>query len=606
MFYLERKYMIKRAVLLYLGLACVIPLQVHGANPIDTQEQLDRARASQEAREARLGEERIQWQHISSNTDGKTPRPASGPMSVSPSFYITQIRLAEEGGHSNSSIDNSAPYSTRLIKGPLYYQSKGQDIVLDVPQTFSFLRKEIKPYINRKLSIEDINKLSTQLNNSLLSHGFVTSKVGIPQQSLATGQLQFNLQIGRIEAVTYQPDLPHLPWHNAFPLREGDILNIRDIEQGLEQMRRIGSQSVAVELEAGSKPLYSTIILQTSKKPPIHGMVSIDDSGLKDTGKLQWTTSIGIDRLFNANDTFQVSLNQDGARDGEVKGTKNHSISYSIPRGKDTFSVSYSNMKYHQTVNTMANPFISSSRAKTFRGTWNHVFHRSRTTKRSWDITISKRNSKNYINDVEIEVQRANTASLELGLSERRYRKQNTIFSRVAIKKGVGWFGSQPDYGYGAPTTRYTQLLLDVDYQMPRTWGHRPASITTSLHGQWTLGGKQLYSRDMISLGNRYTVQGFDGEHTLMAESGWYMRNEVASYIPKWKSSIYANIDFGAVYGPSTDVLTGRFIAGTAIGMRGQFKSGLFYDAFVGMPLYKPEGYKTNHITAGFQAGFRF
>ena len=82
MFCLERKYMIKRAVLLYLGLACVIPLQGHGANPIDTQEQLDRARASQEAREARLGEERIQWQHISSNTDGKTPRPASGPMSV--------------------------------------------------------------------------------------------------------------------------------------------------------------------------------------------------------------------------------------------------------------------------------------------------------------------------------------------------------------------------------------------------------------------------------------------------------------------------------------------------------------------------------------------
>ena len=172
MFCLERKYMIKRAVLLYLGLACVIPLQGHGANPIDTQEQLDRARASQEAREARLGEERIQWQHISSNTDGKTPRPASGPMSVSPSFYITQIRLAEEGGHSNSSIDNSAPYSTRLIKGPLYYQSKGQDILLDVPQTFSFLRKEIKPYINRKLSIEDINGLSTQLTNSLLSHGF--------------------------------------------------------------------------------------------------------------------------------------------------------------------------------------------------------------------------------------------------------------------------------------------------------------------------------------------------------------------------------------------------------------------------------------------------
>ena len=148
--------------------------------------------------------------------------------------------------------------------------------------------------------------------------------------------------------------------------------------------------------------------------------------------------------------------------------------------------------------------------------------------------------------------------------------------------------------------------MLDVDYQIPRIWGHRPASITTSFYGQWTLGDKRLFSRDMISLGNRYTVQGFDGENTLMAESGWYMRNEVASYIPKWKSSVYADIDFGAVYGPSTEVLTGKFIAGTSLGIRGQFKSGLFYDAFVGVPLYKPSGYKTDSVTAGFQAGVRF
>ena len=130
-------------------------------------------------------------------------------------------------------------------------------------------------------------------------------------------------------------------------------------------------------------------------------------------------------------------------------------------------------MKYHQTVHTMANLFISSSRAKTVRGTWNHVFHRSRTTKRSWDITIAKRNSKNYINDVEVAVQRANTASVEFGISERRYIKQNTLYSRVAIKQGVGWFGSQPEYGNGAPSTRFTQLLVDVDYQIPRIWGHR-------------------------------------------------------------------------------------------------------------------------------------
>lgn len=619
----------KRELLFCLSLVCMVPIHILGAKPIDTQEQLDRAREQQLAREARLGEGRITVQtggiDFSSGSltsqDGYTV-PAQQPAHVEPSFFVSHIRVVEEPisqsaelTYSNminttmdqtTFVDNSSAASVRLIKGPLYYEAQKKKIQLDVPNEFTFLRKTIKPFVNRKLTVEDVNRLSNSLNTALIEHGYVTSRIGIPSQSLASGNLQFNLQLGRVESVLYKTYAQPLPWQNAFPIREGDILNIRNIEQGIEQMKRIGSQNVAVELEPGTKPLATNIVLETTKKPPIHGMISIDDSGLKDTGKLQWTAAIGVDRIFNANDSLNLSINRDAAQDGERKGSRNHTISYSIPRGKDTFSISYSDMKYHQTINSIATPFISSGHAKTVRGSWNHVFHRDRMTKRSWDIIISKRNAKNYINDVEIAVQRANTASLEVGILERRYIKKNTLYSRAAIKQGVGWFGSQPEYGNGVPSTRYTQLLLDVDYQIPRIWGHRPASITTSFHGQWTLGDKRLFSRDMISLGNRYTVQGFDGENTLMAESGWYMRNEVASYIPKWKSSVYANIDFGAVYGSSTEVLTGKFIAGTSLGIRGQFKSGLFYDVFVGAPLYKPSGYKTDSVTAGFQAGVRF
>ncbi len=619
----------KRELLFCLSLVCMVPIHILGAKPIDTQEQLDRAREQQLAREARLGEGRITVQtggiDFSSGSltsqDGYTV-PAQQPAHVEPSFLVSHIRVVEEPisqsaelTYSNminttmdqtTFVDNSSAASVRLIKGPLYYEAQKKKIQLNVPNEFTFLRKTIKPFVNRKLTVEDVNRLSTNLNTALIEHGYVTSRIGIPSQSLASGNLQFNLQLGRVESVLYKTYAQPLPWQNAFPIREGDILNIRNIEQGIEQMKRIGSQNVSVELEPGTKPLATNIVLETTKKPAIHGMISIDDSGLKDTGKLQWTAAIGVDRVFNANDSLNLSINRDAAQDGERKGSRNHTISYSIPRGKDTFSISYSDMKYHQTINSMATPFISSSHAKTVRGSWNHVFHRDRTTKRSWDIIISKRNAKNYINAVEIAVQRANTASLEVGISERRYIKQNTLYSRVAIKQGVGWFGSQPEYGNGAPSTRFTQLLVDVDYQIPRIWGHRPASITSSFHGQWTLGDKRLFSRDMISLGNRYTVQGFDGENTLMAESGWYMRNEGASYILKWKSSGYANIDFGAVYGPSTEVLTGKFIAGTSLGIRGQFKSGLFYDVFVGAPLYKPSGYKTDSVTAGFQAGVRF
>lgn len=616
---------LRQSIFLCLGLTLSIPIHGYAADPWQTQEQLDRARAAQEAREERLGEGRIEWQALPSTIeqDGSQRRPVIGTQLLTPSFYIAHIRIAEEHVNPPMSlrvtkeelshlvdravlVNNSSPESTRLIRGPLAAESKRESIVLDIPQEFSFFKKIVKPYVNRKVSIDDVNELSTKLNNELIARGYVTSKIGIPPQSLATGQLQLNLQLGRIESIQYAEGAPHLPWQNAFPLRAGDVLNIRDIEQGLEQMRRLSSQSATVELEAGSRPLYSVIVLQTVKKPPIRGMIALDDSGLKDTGKLQRTAVISADRVFNANDVLQVSVNRDGARDGEVKGTKNHSVFYSIPRGKDTFSVSYSHMNYHQTVNAMPTSFKSTSTINYFKASWNHVFHRDRMTRRSLEIAFSKRNSKNYINDVEIGVQRGNTAAIEIGISERRYIKRNTLYSRVSFKKGVGWFGSQPEYGNGAPSTRFTQVNLDVDYQVPRTWGHRLGSFTSSFHGQWTTGGKRLFSRDMMSIGNRYTVQGFDGEHTLMAESGWYVRNEVATYIPQWKSSVYINIDFGAVYGPSTDVLTGKFIAGTSLGMRGQFDSGLFYDGFIGIPLYKPEGYKTDRVVTGFQAGVRF
>ena len=48
-------------------------------------------------------------------------------------------------------------------------------------------------------------------------------------------------------------------------------------------------------------------------------MVSIDDSGLKETGKLQWTAAVGIDRVFNANDALNLSVNRDAVQDGEHK-----------------------------------------------------------------------------------------------------------------------------------------------------------------------------------------------------------------------------------------------------------------------------------------------
>ena len=81
---------------------------------------------------------------------------------------------------------------------------------------------------------------------------------------------------------------------------------------------------------------------------------------------------------------------------------------------------------------------------------------------------------------------------------------------------------------------------------------------------------------------------------------------ELESSLPRLHSSVYAGLDAGAVYGVSTETLTGRTIAGMALGMRGTFPSGLFYDTFISRALYKPDGFHTKTWAGGFTLGCQF
>ena len=149
----------------------MVPIHILGAKPIDTQEQLDRSREQQLAREARLGEGRITVQTggIDFSSGSLTPQdgytvPAQQPAHVEPSFFVSHIRVVEEPisqsaelTYSNminttmdqtTFVDNSSAASVRLIKGPLYYEAQKKKIQLDVPNEFTFLRKTIKPFVN--------------------------------------------------------------------------------------------------------------------------------------------------------------------------------------------------------------------------------------------------------------------------------------------------------------------------------------------------------------------------------------------------------------------------------------------------------------------------
>ena len=563
---------IKRLVLLSLGvLGASMPFGAYAVNPImpmAQQEQLQEDREVQQERNLRLDAERVE-SVVSESAPIDVPSNQNGA-----SFFIHHIQL--DG----------------------------------VPKEFTFLHKIARKNEQRTVTVADITNIRNSLQRKLLDRGFVTSQVYIPEQNVNSGTLQFMVLPGRVEDIRYSDSSAHGPWRTAFSVRPGDILNIRDVEQGLEQMKRVSSQSVTMKLLPGTAVGTSIIELSIKQEKPVHGSISIDNSGLESTGVYQGSFTASLDQAFRANDTLTMSLSGDLSGAGSIKGTRAASLNYVIPHGKNTFSLSFSKSRYHQTIQSNPYDFTYGGKSTTMKAKWNHVWSRTQREKRAFDISISTRHNHRFINDMEIPVQALRTTSMEFGVSNRKYIGNATLYSRLGFQWGIGALGAQPEHKasvvMGGPTSRYHMWLVDVDYRKPFIMGRRPASFTSSFHGQWVQGGKRVYSVDTINIGNRYSIYGFDGEYTLMGDSGWYIRNEVSSVIPRLNTELYLGLDVGAVYGKSTESLVGKSIAGTALGIRGNYASGLMVDAFVSTPLYKPAGYHTKKFYAGFTVGYRF
>ena len=548
-----------------------MPLMAQAADPVipmTQQEQLQQDRDTQRERNLRLDAERV-GTVVSEPALIDVPSDKNGA-----SFYIKQIQL--DG----------------------------------VPKELSFLNKIARKHEQKHVTVSDITNIRNAFQRKLLDKGFVTSQVYIPEQNLNAGTLQFMVMPGRVEDIRYSASSAHGPWRTAFSVRPGDILNIRDVEQGLEQMKRVSSQSVTMKLLPGTSVGTSIIELTIKQDKPVHGSISIDNSGLESTGVYQGSFTSSFDQVFRANDTFTMSLSGDLSGSGSIKGTRAASLNYVIPHGKDTFSLSFSKSRYHQTIQSNPYDFTYSGKSTTMKAKWNHVWSRTQREKRAFDISISTRHNHRFVNDMEIPVQALRTTSMEFGVSNRKYIGNATLYSRLGFQWGIGALGAQPEHkasvAMGGPTSRYHMWLVDVDYRKPFIMGHRPASFTSSFHGQWVQGGKRVYSVDTINIGNRYSIYGFDGEYTLIGDSGWYVRNEVSSVIPRLNTEVYLGLDVGAVYGKSTEALVGKTIAGTALGVRGNYASGLLFDAFVSTPLYKPQGYHTKKFYSGFTIGYRF
>ncbi len=464
------------------------------------------------------------------------------------------------------------------------------------------------------LGSQGIQTVMRRIQNAIVARGFVTTRVLVAPQDLSTGQLTLQLIVGRVAAVRFAPDTdPRATKLNAVALSAGDILNLRDLEQSLENFKRVPTADADIQVMpaegAQAKPGESDLVVQWTQKSPLRMSFALDDSGTRATGKWIANATVSLDHALTANDLLYISANHDlgHGKDG-ARGTKGMSAHYSVPFGYWLLAFNSSNNRYFQNVAGLNVNYVYSGISENNDIKLSRLVYRDANAKTTLSTRLWQRRSKNYIEDTEVEVERRRMAGMDYGINHHHTWQARSLDLNFNYRRGTGAFGSleAAEEAFAPGASRPKIYLFDAQFQTPIGSDHSPWKYSGQYRGQWNK--THLVPQDDFSIGGRFTVRGFDGESVLSAERGWLVRNELIWRESGSNTELYTGLDHGRVGGEHAAMLIGQRLTGAVFGVRTLWSgaSTVQADLFVSTPVQKPAGFKTATTLAGFNLSWLF
>lgn len=462
--------------------------------------------------------------------------------------------------------------------------------------------------LGRCLGTEGVNTVIARMQNVLILRGYITSQIRAARQNIETGELVLTALPGHVRQIRFAADAsPRGTAWNALPIREGDILDLYDIEQGLENFKRVPTAQADIEVTpAGTarQPGDSDLVIHYQQHFPFRFNVSLDDGGSRATGRYQIGATLSYDNWWTLNDVFYVNWSRSIGHDGD-QGADSYMVHYSVPAGYWMLRGALSGSRYRQQVAGANDPVIYSGQNENAEWKLSRLAYRDNVRKTTLSLKGLLRHARHFIDDTEVGPQRHQTSAWEAGVNHREFVGNATIDANLAYRRALDRQGREPESMADLPqlATRYSLLLADAAVNAPFQIAGQRLRYDGSVRAQWHRG--TLPSQDQFAIGGRTTVRGCDGELILLAERGWLMRNELALAPEQSNQEFYAGVDAGQVSGPSAQYLLGERLAGAVIGLRG-VSWKVNYDAFIATPLNKPEGFRTAAVTGGFNIDLAF
>ena len=365
--------------------------------------------------------------------------------------------------------------------------------------------------LGRCLGVQGLDVVTGRAQQALIQRGFVTTRALAQPQDLVDGVFTITLIPGRITAIRLSPDssarvrdTPILA--AAIPAEPGDLLNTRDVEQGLENLKRASTADADIRIQASAAPDAgpgdSELVVRYVQPRILRATVSLDDSGTEATGKYQGSLTLSADNPLGLNDLFYLSLNHNLASHPHKRGTEGQTWHYSVPRGYWLFGVTASDSSYFQGVAGANQDYVYGGASTHYEAKLSRLIHRDQQRKLGVYLRGFQRASSNRIDDTEIEVQRRKVGGWEFGLNHREFLGRATLDGTLAYRRGTGAFGAiaAPEESFGEGSARFKLYTAELGLNAPFKLGEQKMRYSGLVRSQWNR--TPLTPQDRFAIGS--------------------------------------------------------------------------------------------------------
>ncbi|AYF46179.1 ShlB/FhaC/HecB family hemolysin secretion/activation protein [Pseudomonas fluorescens] len=389
----------------------------------------------------------------------------------------------------------------------------------------------LKPYIGQCLGVAQLNELLKVITDYYIAKGRVTSRAYLPQQDLSSGHLQVLVVEGKLEGLkgAEGSSVTDRELAMAFPGKVGEALNLREVEQLVDQLSRLPSKQAQMELIPGSQVGGSEVVVKNQPQKPWRASLSRNNDGQKSTGEQQWGAGLEWDSPLGLADQLIVRGGHDAISDHQ-KTSKSSMLYYNLPWGWWNFSYSYSESDYRTPGDLQGYKYKQTGDSQNHQLRAERVVHRDDVSKTSVNVGLTHLRTNNYINDERLGVSSNRLSEFQVGLSHGRRIASAFVNLDVGMQNGIGAFDAQRDeqrrdgFGNLPPTPRYRKYTATASYLQPFTLWGESFSFTSLATGQRS--EDVLYPSQRMSLGGSYSVRGFKDQQ-LNGDSGGYWRNDL-------------------------------------------------------------------------------